>query len=251
MEILFDNQVIVITGGAGGIGQACAEAYLRSNAKVAIVDRKGEHLQKAVEKLSKWGTVQGYAADLSQPEAIQNTVSEILKDFSKIDILVCAAGFMNAANSNQIDEALWDQMMNVNIKGSFFMAKTVKEMTMIHQGGSILFFSSAAAIRGFPGNMASPHYSASKGALISLARQLAVEWGTYDIRVNAIVPGGVLTPAMAKMAFDNEMTKRIPLQRLAKPCEIANTVLFLTSKASSMITGQAIVVDGGANIVGQ
>lgn len=122
---------------------------------------------------------------------------------------------------------------------------------MKEHGGSIINFSSVAAIRGFDGNMASPHYSASKAALIGLSKQLAVEWGKYNIRVNSIVPGGVLTPAMEAMDFDNKVFETIPLKRLSKPEEITNTLLFLTSDKASMITGQSIVVDGGASVVGK
>lgn len=122
---------------------------------------------------------------------------------------------------------------------------------MKNTGGSIVNFSSAAAIRGFIGSMASPHYGASKAAIISLTQQLACEWGKYGVRMNAVVPGGVMTEAMKKLEFDLSALENIPLQRLSVPQDIANVVYFLASDKSSMITGQSIVVDGGANCIGQ
>jgi len=130
-------------------------------------------------------------------------------------------------------------------------AKAVFEKSMKNTGGSIVNFSSAAAIRGFIGSMASPHYGASKAAIISLTQQLACEWGKYGVRMNAVVPGGVMTEAMKKLEFDLSALENIPLQRLSVPQDIANVVYFLASDKSSMITGQSIVVDGGANCIGQ
>lgn len=251
MEIKFNNKVVVVTGGTGGIGQACVKAYLQSGAKVVILDVENENLQKIEANMAVYGEVKGYVMNLLDLKSIESAVNNVLKDFGRVDVLVQVAGLMKSADSQHIDENSWDRMFDINAKGSFFLAKLIMEKYMKENGGNIINFSSVAAIRGFSGNMASPHYSASKAALISLSRQLAVEWGKYDIRVNAIVPGGVLTPAMEAMNFDNKIFESIPLRRLCKTEEIANTILFLTSDKASMITGQAIVVDGGASIVGQ
>lgn len=251
MEIKFNNKVVVVTGGTGGIGQACVKAYLQSGAKVVILDVENENLQKVEKNMTVYGEVKGYVMNLLDLESIESAVNNMLKDFGRVDVLVQVAGLMKSSDSQHIDENSWDMMFDINAKGSFFLAKLIMEKYMKENGGSIINFSSVAAIRGFSGNMASPHYSASKAALISLSRQLAVEWGKYGIRVNAIVPGGVLTPAMEEMNFDNKIFESIPLGRLSKTEEIANTILFLTSDKASMITGQAIVVDGGASSVGQ
>lgn len=251
MDINFKDKVIVITGATGGIGQSAVKAYLESGAKVVMLDKDIKILKTLEEDMRDYGEVTGYEMNLLDLKSIESSIENVLNYFGRIDVLVQIAGLMKSAGSENIDENSWDKMFDINTKGSFFVAKVVMEKFMKENGGNILNFSSAAAIRGFDGNMASPHYSASKGALISLTKQLAVEWGKYNIRINSIVPGGVLTPAMEAMNFDNKMFEGIPLKRLSKPEEIANTVLFLTSDKASMITGQSIVVDGGASVVGQ
>ncbi|MDU1054409.1 SDR family oxidoreductase [Clostridium baratii] len=251
MDIKFKDKVVVITGATGGIGKAAVKAYLNSGAKVAMLDVENDSLKKVEDEMRSYGYVKGYPMNLLDVNSIDRAVSAVLMNFGKIDVLVQVAGLMKSADSKQIDENSWDTMFNINTRGNFFLSKLVMEKYMKEHGGSIINFSSVAAIRGFDGNMASPHYSASKAALIGLSKQLAVEWGKYNIRVNSIVPGGVLTPAMEAMDFDNKVFETIPLKRLSKPEEIANTLLFLTSDKASMITGQSIVVDGGASVVGQ
>lgn len=251
MNVNFKDKVIVITGAAGGIGQSVVNAYLESGAKVAMLDRDLKSLELLQDNMIKYDDIKSYEMNLLDVKSIEKSIEAVLKDFGRIDVLVQIAGLMNSANSENIDEGSWDKMFDINTKGSFFTAKITMEKFMKENGGSIINFSSAAAIRGFDGNMAATHYSASKGALISMTKQLAVEWGKYNIRVNAVVPGGVLTPAMEAMNFDNKMFESIPLKRLSRPEEIANTVLFLTSNKASIITGQAIVIDGGASVVGQ
>lgn len=251
MDVNFKDKVIVITGAAGGIGESAVRAYLESGAKVAMLDRNLKSLELVQDHMSKYGELKSYEMNLLDIKSIEKSIEDVLNDFGRIDVLVQIAGLMNSVNSENIDEDSWDKMFDINSKGSFFTAKIIMEKFMKENGGSIINFSSVAAIRGFDGNMASTHYSASKGALISMTKQLAVEWGKYNIRVNAVVPGGVLTPAMEAMNFDNKMFESIPLKRLSRPEEIANTVLFLSSDKASMITGQAIVIDGGATSVGQ
>lgn len=241
-----DKKTVLISGGAGGIGSCIAKRFRAQAYHVVVLDVEGESLVRM--KNEGFSVV---PCDLSSASAIESVVERVLQTNLSIDVLVQAAGLMRNANSFQLDEQSWDQMFSVNCKAMFFLAKAVMEKCMMQTGGSIVNFSSAAAIRGFFGSMASPHYAASKGAVISLTRQLACEWGKYHIRVNAIVPGGVLTPAMKSLHFDPTQLQNIPLQRLCDPEDIADVVEFLAGEHAKMITGQAIVVDGGASIVGQ
>lgn len=156
---------------------------------------------------------------------------------------------MHSQSALDVLPQTFEKIMKVNVEGMFFIMQETVKQSMKRNGGVILNFASQAAIRGFDGVMASVHYSASKGAVIAMSRQLAVEWGKYQIRVNSISPGGVLTPAMASLDFNEDLSK-IPLNKLSKPEDIASVVYFLCSNHSKMITGQNIVIDGGSGIVG-
>ena len=238
------DKVIVITGGAGGIGQAIVQKLMHKN-KIIILDVN----EKAIQKCKESYPVDGYVVDLCNQASIKSTIDQIVDHYGTIDVLIQTAGIMNSQPALEVTIQDWQMMMNINVQGMFFMMQEVVKKSMKENGGVILNFSSEAAIRGFNGPMASVHYSASKGAVISMSRQLAVEWGEYNIRVNSIAPGGVMTPAMAALDF-NEDFHQIPLRRLSKPEEIADTVAFLCSDQANMMTGQNIVVDGGCAAVG-
>lgn len=238
---------IVISGGAGGIGYTIAKTFHELGNQVCILDLESERLHE----IEKEGIFKTYVCNLIDVSSIDGTISCIIKDCGKIDVLVQAAGLMKSEDSFHITPNTWDLMFDINARGTFFLAKSVMEQSMKEHGGAIINFASAAAIRGFMGNMASPHYGASKAAIMSLTQQLACEWGKYNIRVNAVVPGGVLTPAMKKLGFEKQSLETIPLRSLCEPQDIANVVAFLASEQSRMITGQSIVIDGGASIVGQ
>lgn len=241
------DKVVVISGGAGGIGFTVAKTFESLGAKVIILDLASDRLTQ-IENETDFKT---YPVNLVDVESINKVVDEIVKDYGKIDSLIQVAGLMRSEDSFHIEQPSWDLMFNINARGTFFLAKAVVEKSMMQNGGTIVNFASAAAIRGFMGNMASPHYGASKAAIISLTQQLACEWGKYNIRVNAVVPGGVMTEAMKKLEFDASSLENIPLRSLSEPQDIADVVAFLAGSHSRMITGQAIVIDGGASIVGQ
>lgn len=182
-------------------------------------------LDEAVASLARTGVVKGYA-------------------------LVQAAGLMRGGPAVELTESGWDEMLDINARGLFFMMQQVVLQSMSKCGGSIVNFSSMAGIRGMNIPMCSAQYSASKGAVVALTMQGAVEWASNDIRVNAVAPGGVLTPAMQKLGFPPEAVEPIPLKRLSAPQDVANAVTFLASDAAAMITGQVLVVDGGSSVVG-
>jgi NAD(P)-dependent dehydrogenase (short-subunit alcohol dehydrogenase family) len=144
----------------------------------------------------------------------------------------------------------WDRMFQINVRGMFFIMQQVVEQSMQHLGGAIVNFSSMAGIRGMRETMASPHYSASKGAVVAMTMQAATEWAKYGVRCNAVAPGGVLTKAMATLDFPKDALEPVPLHKLSKPEDIANAVTFLASEKAAMITGQTLVIDGGSSVVG-
>jgi gluconate 5-dehydrogenase len=253
MDIRFDGKVAVVTGGARGIGFACAQILIESGAKVAIIDIMPDSLADSEKALSKKGTVRSYKLDISKVADIPETVKQIRKDLGEIDILVQAAGLLRGGPAVELTEAEWDSVIDINSKGLFFMMQSVVAQSMIpRKNGAIVNFASIAGIRGMKEPMCSAHYSASKGAVIQLTRQGAVEWGKYGIRVNAVAPGGVKTSGMANAPKElmDEATAPIPLKKLSEPSDVAAGVCFLSSDWAGMITGQVLVIDGGGSVVG-
>ncbi len=250
MLIDFTNQTAVVTGGAGGIGFVVVKTLLESGASVAIVDVNQTALDKAVSQLESIGTVKAYALDLSNVDAIAPTVSAIRADLGEISVLVQCAGLMGGKPGLEVTQADWDRSLNINSRGLFFMMQQVVDQSMKTIGGSIVNFASMAGIRGMHPPMCSAFYSASKGAVVAVTMQAAVEWAELGVRVNAVAPGGVATPAMLEMGFPPEVVDPIPMKRLNEPEDIANCVVFLASNKAATITGQTVIVDGGASVVG-
>lgn len=250
MNIRFDGKVAIVTGGTGGIGEACAKLLLESGAKVTLADVDRNRLNSVVEKLSVFGEIKGYVMNVAKVQDIEKSVEQIIDEMGEVSILIQTAGILANVPGIQITEQQWNQMIDVNAKGLFFVMQKVVEKTMKSNAGSIVNFCSMAGIRGMRPEMAGAHYSASKGAVKALTMQAAVEWAAYGIRVNAVAPGGVMTEKMLAMKFPENAFDAVPLKRLSTPEEIANTVVFLASDKAAMITGQTLVIDGGSSIVG-
>jgi NAD(P)-dependent dehydrogenase (short-subunit alcohol dehydrogenase family) len=253
MNIRFDGKTAVVTGGARGIGNACAELLAESGAKVAIVDILGDVMDKSVKKLQKKGAARGYALDLNKVDDIAPVVGKIRKEMGEIDVLVQAAGIMRGGPAVNITPEEWDLVFNVNSRGLFFMMQAVAAQSMIPRStGAIVNFASIAGLKGMMEPMCSAHYSASKGAVVQITKQAAIEWAKYNIRANAVAPGGVKTEAMAGALPEmiGEATKLVPLKRLSETIDIASGVCFLASDAANMITGQVLIIDGGGFSMG-
>ncbi len=248
MDIRFDNKVAVVTGSARGIGYTCAEMLVDGGAKVAMVDILGDRLKASVEKLQKKGTVCGYEQDLTRIVDLGPMIGRIRKDLGEIDILIQPAAVGPQRYAEDLTEAEWDKVFNTNAKALFFMMKEVTSQSMIsRKQGSIVNFASIAGLVGMRRPLCSAHYSGSKGAVVALTRQAAMEWAMHGIRVNAIASGGVLTEMTLSLIGNSidKATALVPLGRLSKPEEVAAAVLFLASDWSANTTGQIIVVDGG------
>lgn len=250
MNITFNGALAVVTGGTGGIGTVVVKTLLESGARVALVDLNPELLEKTAAELSPYGEVKGYALNIADTEAITETVRKIREEMGEIGVLVQTAGLLWSKDGLSITEKEWDALMNVNARGMFFMMQQTVAQSMAKNGGSIVNFSSMAGIRGMNRQMASAHYSASKGAVAAMTMQAAVEWADLGVRVNALAPGGVRTKAIEGLPAPDFGFNPIPLGQLSTPQDIANLVTFIASDWARMITGQVLVIDGGSSAVG-
>lgn len=238
---------IVVTGGNSGIGYASAKKFKDLGAKVIITGRNPEAVSHAAETLG----VTGIVADQGDLNAINNLVEEVQGHFAEVDGLFINAGVAAFAPVDQLDEATFDNMMNVNFKGAFFTLQ--KFIPVLAAGASVINLSSINAYTGMPNTSV---YAASKAALNSLTRTAATELAPKKIRVNAVNPGPVNTAIFGKLGmpedaineFAGAMQERIPLKRFGESEDIANLVAFLVSDEASFITGAEYNIDGGANI---
>lgn len=238
----------IVTGGGSGIGKAIAKGTVQAGAEIVISGRNEERLEEAVKEIHKFGgPVVAVKADISKMEDIRNLVDRAVKEFGKIDFLFNNAGIIRRNPSEEFTEKDWDETIDINLKGPFFLAQTVARV-MISQKrkGKIINISSLAAIQG---GKRVPAYVASKGGLSQVTKSMANDWAKYNILVNAIGPGWVKTELTEPLQQDEEryteITNRIPLGRWADPEDLVGAAIFLASDASDYMTGQTIFVDGG------
>ena len=250
MDIRFDGKTALVTGGSRGIGYACAQMLLESGAQVVIAGVDGPEVDEAEKILRPQGSVRGYRLDVADVGSIPQLVEQIRLDMGEIDVLVQAAGLLRGGPAVDLTEAQWDEVLDVNAKGLFFVMQAVATQSMIpRRAGAIVNFSSVAGLLGMAEPLCSAHYSASKGAVVQITRQAAVEWAKHGIRANAVAPGGVNTMSRPG-GPPAEMVEPIPLKRMTEPWEVAAAVCFLASDKAAMITGQILVIDGGGSVVG-
>ena len=258
MNIDFSGKVAVVTGAGSGIGFACAETLAESGATVAMVGRNKEKIEKAAQMLAGKGDVHPYALDIAQPESIAPVVEKIREELGEISVLIQSAGLMTGGDALELTPADWDRVQNTNARGTFFMMQQVVKQSMKEYGGAILNIASMAGIRGMVPPMCSASYSASKGAVAAITMQAASEWGCYGVRVNAIAPGGTASMGTGVVSQHEgpggnppPVHNYVPTGRaMNTPYEIASAAVFLCSEYSGNTTGQIIVIDGGASIVG-
>jgi 3-oxoacyl-[acyl-carrier protein] reductase len=248
-----EGKTAIITGGGTGIGKSMAVEFARAGADVAIASRKLEHLEpvaKEIEKLGKRSLAM--AVDVRQEDQVQALVERTVKDFGRLDVMVNNAGASFRAKPEDISINGWNTVIQINLNGVFLGSKwAVKHM--IPQGGGVII--NIASLAGVLGATMMSHYGAAKAAVINLTKAHAVAWAKHNIRVNCIAPGPVETEGyievltkMDKAAADKAykaVASRTAMQRWGKVHEIAYPAIFLASDASSFMTGETIVIDGG------
>ena len=242
------GQNAVVTGASRGIGYAVASALAEVGAGVAIVDYCDEEISRraAAELENAFGVrVRAYRCDVSDYEAAEGTVKEILSDFGSIEILVNNAGITRDGLLAQMTEEQFSRVVDINLGGTFNMTRHISRAMMRRRYGRIV---SLASVAGIMGNAGQVNYSASKAGVIGLTKSVARELASRGITANAIAPGFVATDMTKDIPEDAPLKQQIPLGRIAEPAEIAALAVFLCSPAASYITGEVIRIDGGLAI---
>lgn len=247
------NKVAVITGSGSGIGKAAAEVFASQGAKIAVVDINEEKLNQTVQELQQQGFVaMGICCDLSNEDKVKDLIASVIQRFGGIDILFNNAGTILPKGIEEIEGHEWNRIFDVNVKSMFLTIKYGLAYLKASKGCIV----NMGSMTGVVGQQFNPAYSATKGAVIALTKALAIDLAPHGVRVNSISPAGVKTPLLADWLQLQENPEQAGLAqdrshllgRTATPNEIANVALFLASDDSSFVTGENIVVDGGATI---
>lgn len=246
-----ENKVVVVTGGASGIGRGIASLFATEGARVALVDRDAALLASAAAEIrSSAGKCLECEGDVADSAAVEAAATRIVAEWHRIDGIVTAAGISIGKTIVETSEEGWDQVFAVNVKGTFLWLRAVVPLLIAAGGGSIVTIASQLALAGGRNSAA---YVASKGAVISLTRSVALDYAGQGIRANVILPGAIATP-MLERSFarhvDPETARqasrlRHPLGRFGTVNEVAQAALFLMSNASTFTTGVQLPVDGG------
>jgi NAD(P)-dependent dehydrogenase (short-subunit alcohol dehydrogenase family) len=243
---------VLISGGSGGIGEATARRFLEEGSRVHICGLYQDEVDSALQRLSAFGRVSGEAADVTDPEAVGRFVANARAAMGAIDVLANNAGTAWRETFLDITPEHWDQMIRVNLRGSFLVAQAVaRAMVEQTRGGSII---NMASTNGLGGEVDYAHYNAAKAGVVLMTMTMAIELGPASIRVNAICPGAISTPLNKKNPpvlrppedpLANLAKPRIPLGRRGLASEVAAVYAFLASDDASYITGAEMKVDGG------
>jgi len=248
----FENKVAIVTGGGAGMGQAHAELFASRGATVVVQDIAGERAKEIAARIVKsGGRAHALVCDVADTAALTEALKQIVTELGRVDILVNNAGIGGEPVIEDTTEEHFDRMFAVHVRGSFFATKAVVPVMKQQRSGKIINISS---IWGMVGHHYASPYCAAKAALLGLTKAWAKELAPWNIHVNAVAPGGVLTEmVLAQPDIAKKMAQkvaRVPLGRYAMPVEMSYTVAFLASSESDFITGQVISPNGGETIVG-
>lgn len=243
--VRLSNKVAIVTGGARGIGDAIAQAFVREGARVAVFDVNVSDAQPPRSTAERDVTRRAWRCDVSRAAEVEEAVAQVLAWAGQIDILVNNAGIVVRRRLGDLDERDWDRILDVNLKGAWLCSRYVLPHLRAERSPSILNVASVNAVGCAVGMGA---YCTSKAGLVALTRALALEYGPVGVRCNCILPGQVETPlnqeVVDRTSFERSIG-RIPLGRAAQPVDVARVAVFLASTEAAYVNGASLVVDGG------
>lgn len=246
----FTDKKVLITGGSRGIGYATAQAFLALGARVAINGRTEQSVAAAITRLAGGDRLVAAAGNVGAVAGCETAVNTAIEELGGLDVLVNCAGICVDSTIEETDEAMWDETLNINLKGTFFCVRAALPALRKNSGSSIINMASVAGLQGYAEGSI---YCASKGGVVNLTRALAMELAP-DIRVNCVCPGWVDTDMLRRDYIDiaddpaeaeREAIAEAPLERVSTPEEIASAIIYLASHDARFITGVALPLDGG------
>ncbi len=244
-----NGKIAVVTGGAGGIGEALALGLAYHGATVVVASRNREAIEAVAQKITKETGSEAVAipVDVTDEQSTADLMKQVKEKYGRIDILVNAMGMNIKHDAFEYPMEDWEKLFNVNVKGTMIACKAAGRIMREQKSGAIVNLSSVRGIRGYTGG--NTGYCATKGAVELITRALALEWAPHGIRVNALGPALVITPGTRHIAENPELAKKyasaVPMGRIGMPEDMVGAVVFLASEAAGFVSGQTIYVDGG------
>jgi citronellol/citronellal dehydrogenase len=246
---LFENKIVLVTGGGSGIGYTIAKQYLELGATVYIASRNKEKIDKAISELQAFGKVKAAIADIREPEQIEKLANQIKEESGRLDILVNNAGGQFPAAAENISYNGFRAVVTNNLIGTFYVTQIMAKTFFIPQNEGNVVNIIANIFRGFPGMV---HTGAARAGVDNMTKTLAIEWTRYNIRINAVAPGIILSSGLDTYppAILKGITDSIPNKRMGTMEEVGWSVLFLSSPMATYINGETLYVDGGNRLWG-